>query len=120
MLIEQPRVATRHSVPKWLWVAGTVFFGGIAAGIVVLALHWPFTQDAITKALEEASGRPVQIRTFSNSYFPPGCTSEGLRFLRHEHPEAAPIITVEKLTIQGSIMGLFSSPKRLAVVRVVG
>src|ERR1022692_5082016 len=73
MLIEQPRATTRHRVPKWFWVAGAVFFGGIAAGIVVLAIHWPFTQDAITKALEEASGRIVQIRTFSNSYFPPGC-----------------------------------------------
>jgi hypothetical protein len=120
MLIEQPRANTRHKVPSWLWVAGAVFIGGLAVGIVVLAMHWPFTQDAITKALEEASGRPVQIRTFSNSYFPPGCTAEGIRFLRHKHPEAAPIITVEKLTIQGSIMGLFSSPRRLSAVHVLG
>src|ERR1022692_5213051 len=109
MLIEQPRATTRHRVPKWFWVAGAVFFGGISAGIVVLAIHWPFTQDAITKALEEASGRIVQIRTFSNSYFPLGCTAEGIRFLRHKHPEAAPIITVERLTIQGTITGLFRS-----------
>jgi len=120
MLIEQPRATTRHRVPNWLWIAGAVFFGGIAASIVVLATHWPFTQDAITKALEEASGRPVQIRTFSNSYFPPGCTAEGIRFLRHKHPEAAPIITVEKLTIRGSFTGFLSSPRRLSAVRVVG
>ena len=121
MLIEQARPATSHGrVPKWCWVAGAVFFGAIIAGIVVLAMHWPFTRDAITKALEEASGRPVQIRAFSNSYFPPGCTAEGIRFLRHKHPEAAPIITVEKLTIQGSFTGLFSSPKRLSAVRVAG
>src|SRR3984885_13623395 len=120
MLIEQPSTSTRHKVPNWLWVVGAVFLGGVAIGIVVLAMHWPFTQDAITKALEEASGRPVQIRTFSNSYFPPGCTAEGIRFLRHKHPEAAPMITVEKLTIVGSLTGLFSSPKRLSAVRVVG
>ena len=120
MLIEQLPATTRHRAPKWLWAAGAVFFGGIATGIVVLAIHWPFTQDAITKALEEASGRPVQIRTFSSSYFPPGCTAEGIRFLRHKHPEAAPMITVEQLTIQGSFAGLFSSPKRLSAVRVVG
>jgi hypothetical protein len=88
--------------------------------MVVLAVNWPFTQEAITKALEEASGRPVQIRAFSNSYFPPGCTAEGIRFLRHKHPEATPIITVEKLTIQGNVAGLFSSPRRLSAVRVVG
>jgi hypothetical protein len=120
MLIEQPPATTRHTVPKWLRIAGALFFGGIAASIVLLAINWPFTQDAMTKALEEASGRPVQIRIFSNSYFPPGCTAEGIRFLRHKHPEAAPMITVEKLTIQGSFTGLFSSPKRLSAVRVVG
>src|ERR1700683_1640354 len=120
MLIEQPSTSTRHKVPNWLWVVGAVFLGGVAIGIVVLAMHWPFTQNAIIKALEEASGRPVQIRTFSNSYFPPGCTAEGIRFLRHKHPEAAPIITVERLTIQGSVTGLLRSPRRLSAVRVVG
>jgi hypothetical protein len=65
MLIEQPPATTRHTVPKWLWIAGALFFGGIAASIVLLAINWPFTQDAMTKALEEASGRPVQIRNGS-------------------------------------------------------
>ena len=92
----------------------------IAIAVIVLATHWPFTRDAVARALEEASGRPVRIDTFSNSYFPPGCTAEGIRFLRHKHPEAAPIITVQKLVIQGSFTGLFSSPKRLTAVRVVG
>src|SRR5450432_220154 len=121
MLIEQPPTTFRHrGTSRWLAVAGAAFLGGIAVAIALLAMHWPFTQDAVTKTLEEASGRPVQIRAFSNSYFPPGCTAEGIRFLRHRRPEAAPIITVEKLTIQGSFTGLFSSPRRLSAVRVVG
>src|SRR5580700_8542034 len=122
MLVEQPSAVTRHrhKVPKWFWIAGALFFAVIVTGIIVLAMNWPFTQQAMTKALEEASGRPVQIRAFSNSYFPPGCTAEGIRFLRHKHPEAAPMITVDKLTIVGSLTGLFSSPKRLSAVRVVG
>ncbi len=92
----------------------------LATGVIVLATHWPFTRDALTRALEEATGRPVQIDTFSTSYFPPGCTAVGIRFLRHKHPEATPIITVQKLVIQGSYTGMFSSPKRLSAVRVVG
>jgi hypothetical protein len=120
VLIEQPPATVRHKVPKWLWVTGAIFLAGIAAGIVALATHWPFTRDAITKALEEASGRRVQIQTFSDSYFPPGCTAEGIRFLRHKHPDLTPIITIEKLTIEGSFTGLFGSTKRLSAVRVVG
>ena len=119
MLIEPP-ATVRHTVPKWLWVTGAIFLAAIAAGIVALATHWPFTRDAITKALEEASGRRVQIQTFSDSYFPPGCTAEGIRFLRHKHPDLTPIITIEKLTIAGSFTGLFGSTKRLSAVRVVG
>jgi hypothetical protein len=120
MLVEQPCATKRHPIPKWLWICLIGFLGVIATGAIVLAANWPFTRDALTKALEEASGRPVQIETFSNSYFPPGCSAEGIRFLRHNHPEATPIITVQKLVIQGSLTGLFSSPKRLAAVRVLG
>lgn len=90
------------------------------AGAAILIAHWPFTRENVRKALEEASGRPVEIRTFSSSYFPPGCTAEGVRFLRHRHPNLSPIITIERLAIQGSFTGLFRSPKRLAAVRVVG
>jgi hypothetical protein len=66
------------------------FLGVIAIGVIVLAAHWPFTQNA------------------------------RIRFLRHNHPEATLIITVQKLVIQGSLTGLFSSPKRLSSVRVLG
>ena len=120
MLIEQLPATERRPIQKWLWITGFILLGGTAIGVITLATHWPFTRNALTRALEEASGRRVQIDTFSNSYFPPGCTAEGIRFLRHKHPEATPIITVQKLAIQGSLTGLFSSPKRLSAVRVVG
>ena len=92
----------------------------LAAGAALVVAHSAFTRDNIRKALEEASGRPVQIGTFSSSYFPPGCTAGDIRFLRHKHPDLSPIITIQKMTIQGSFTGLLSSPKRLAAVHLVG
>ena len=74
----------------------------------------------MTDALEQASGRQVQIRTFHTSYFPPGCTAEGIRFLRHKHPELTPIITVERMVIRSSFTGMISSPTRLSLVRAIG
>jgi hypothetical protein len=120
VLIEQPRTTPRRPIPRWLWIAGLVLLVLLAAGAVLLIRQWPFTRDAVTRALEEASGRPVQIDKFTDSYFPPGCTAEGIRFLRHKHPEEAPIITVQKLVIQATFAGLIGSPTRLAEVRVVG
>lgn len=119
MLIERVP-ATKDPIPKWLWILGGILFVVIAFAGVSLATHWPFTREAVTRALEAASGRSVQISTFSQMYFPPGCTAEGIRFLRHKHPDAEPLITVEKLLIQGSLIGMFTSPKRLSAVRIVG
>ncbi len=89
-------------------------------GVAVLVMHSPFTRESVRKALEEASGRPVEIRSFSSSYLPPGCTAEGIRFLRHKHPDLSPIITIDKVTIRASITGLLRSPKRLTSVDLVG
>ncbi|MDR3701210.1 MAG: AsmA-like C-terminal region-containing protein [Candidatus Sulfopaludibacter sp.] len=121
MLIEGSRV-TKPPVrsPKWLWTLGTVLFGVILVAVALLATHWPFTEKAIIRALEAASGRPVQIRTFSKTYFPPGCIVEGIHFLRHKHPAGPPIITVEKLVVQGSIAGMLTSPERLSAVHIEG
>ena len=62
----------------------------------------------------------MEIRAFSTSYFPPGCTAHDVSFLRHKHPEAQPIITVERLVIRGSFIGFLQSPQRLSAVKVVG
>jgi hypothetical protein len=105
---------------KWLWLLGALFLGAIIVYAALLILHWPFTEKAVTEALEQASGRRVQIGTFSKTYFPPGCTAQGIRFLRHKHPELTPIITVERMIIQSSLGGMIGSPKRLSLVRVVG
>ncbi len=120
MLIEQPSATAAGPRRKWLWIGAAVLVAIIVAGATILTANWPFTRENVRKALEEASGRPVEIRTFSSSYFPPGCTAEGVRFLRHKHPNLSPIITIERLAIQGSFTGLFRSPKRLAAVRIVG
>jgi hypothetical protein len=121
VLIDQPASAPNvRPSPKWLWIAAAIVLAFLAAGVAIVLAHSPFTPENVRKVLEEASGRPVQIRTFSSSYFPPGCTAEGIRFLRHKYPNLSPIITIEKLTIQGSFTGLFRSPKRVAAVRLVG
>ena len=101
MVIEEPRVEKRRAaLPKWLWILGAVILGAAAIAVVLLTTHWPFTEEAITRALQAASGRQVQIGSFSKTYFPPGCIAGDIRFLRHKHPEAQPIITVEKLIVR--------------------
>jgi hypothetical protein len=121
VLIERPPATTpNRRAPKWIWILGLCFVAALTLGIVILSTHWPFSRDAITRALQAATSRPVRIGGFRSTYFPPGCVAENVRVLHNGNPEGTPLITVDKLLIQGSFTGMFTSPKRLEEVKVVG
>jgi hypothetical protein len=94
----------------------------VIAGIVliVLAWNWPYTQQAVTKALQDRFARTVQIGSFRKTYFPPGCVAEGVSFLHRKRKDLPPLITVQTLIIRGSYNGLFRIHKRVDEVQVKG
>jgi hypothetical protein len=89
-----------------------------AIPVVLLAAKWPFTREGMVKRLEQASSARVEIGKFRSTYFPfPGCVAEDVTF-RTVTPAAAPkpadpIITIRKLTIESTFLGLFSKPGRI-------
>jgi hypothetical protein len=92
-----------------------VFFGAIA----LLALWWPFTRGAVLKQLEEASMSRVDAGVFHRTYFPrPGCVLEHVTFQHNPKAGTPPLITVERLRIEGSFAGLFR--KRVKFVHAEG
>ena len=104
---------------SWLLIGESlVLIAGIA--LIVLAWNWPFTQKAVTKALQDRFARTVQIRSFRKTYFPPGCVAEGVSFLHRKHTDLPPLITVQTLIIQGSYTGLLRIHKRVDQVQVKG
>jgi AsmA-like C-terminal region len=80
----------------------------LCAGAIGLHRYWPYSQSEVLQDLREASDSQVQVQRFHETFFPsPGCILEGLVF--HHNPSAAkPLITIEKLTIQGSYLGLLA------------
>jgi hypothetical protein len=115
-----PKDTRPRRSPRWLWILGLCVLAALIIGIVILATKWPFTRDAIVRAIHEATSRQVEIGAFKPSYFPPGCVAENVRVLHQSDPSGTPLITIERLTIQGSFTGMFTSPKRLAQVKVAG
>jgi hypothetical protein len=101
-----------------VWICGLVLAGVVAVLGILLATHWPFTQAEITRALEQATGRAVVIRTFRKTYMPPGCVAEDIRVLHRSAPDAPPLIQIQQLSIRGSYAGLFRSPKHISEVKV--
>ena len=91
----------------------TVLGLAVAAALCVLVLLlwaelWPFQQKPVVQNLEEASDSKLRLRAFHRTYFPfPGCVIEGLQF-NHGSNAGKPLITIERLIIQGSYLGIFS------------
>ena len=55
--------------------------------------------------LREAGDSQVRVQAFHKTYFPPGCILYGVVF-DHQPGEAKPLISIQKLTMQGSYSGL--------------
>lgn len=74
----------------------------------------------MTRALQAATAREVRIGAFSQSFFPPGCQAENITILNRNDGHQPPLITIQKMVVQGTLTGMFTSPKRLAQVRLYG
>jgi AsmA-like C-terminal region len=69
---------------------------------------WPFQRKSVVQNLEEASDSKLRLHAFYRTYFPfPGCVVEGLEF-SHGSNASKPLITIEKLVIRGSYVGILS------------
>src|ERR1700680_2573353 len=81
--------------------------------IVFLAWRWPFSREAILKDLQDASFGKVATGAFHGTYFPrPGCVLEHVTFQHNPKAGTPPLITVERLRIEGTCSGLFTKHVR--------
>jgi hypothetical protein len=80
------------------------------AAFVFLAAHWPFSRAAVVKELEDVSLSKVSVGAFHGTYFPhPGCVLERVAFQHNPKAGSAPLITIERIRVEGSFAGLFTS-----------
>jgi len=105
---------------RWILLSAAFVVVCMALGGIVLALNWPFTQTAVTKALEDRFAREVKIRKFRSTYFPPGCVAESIELLHGERKDLPPLITVRTLTIRASYSGMLRIHKLVNDVQVAG
>jgi len=113
-------VQTSSTNKQKLIVRAALVIGAIVVvAFVFLASYWPFRRVAVLKQLEDASLSRVNASAFHETYFPrPGCVLEHVTFQHDSIPGSPPLITVEKLRIEGSFSGLFS--KHVKFVRAEG
>jgi hypothetical protein len=80
----------------------------VCTGAFLWIRFWPFEQQSVIQDLQAASDSQVQIRAFHSRYFPyPGCTLDGVVFV-HGTDATTPLITIEKLSIRGTYLGILA------------
>ena len=94
----------------------------LAFGGVLLARHWPFSQAMVTQSLQEDFPATVTFQRFHSTFFPhPGCVAEGIVFRRlGRSAGTAPVVTIQRLTIEAHYVDLFLRPHYLARIVVDG
>ena len=104
---------------RWLAAGALAVAVAMIVTLLLVARNWPFTRDKVMEDLAEATSSTVAIRSFHQMYFPhPGCVAESVTF-RHGIDKAnPPLITIKKLMVQGSFMGLFT--KHVTRIRAEG
>ena len=101
---------------KWLLGLLIVLALIVTVPAVWLARDWPFSRKNVLQDLANATSTRVEVRTFHNTYFPhPGCIAEGVTFARNRNPAAPPLITMQRLTVVGSFLGLLT--RRVPLMR---
>lgn len=115
-LRDEPQIHGARTYPrKLILITAAVCAAIVAAAAVLLSQHWPFSEKSVLQNLQETTDSQVRIRGFRETFFPsPGCVLEGVIF-KHGATETKPLVTVEKLTVQGTYLGLLSYRLRKVV-----
>jgi hypothetical protein len=99
--------------------AAFVTAGVLLAAVVFLAARWPFRREAVLKDLQDASLSRLDVGVFHGTYFPrPGCVLEQVTFQHNPKPGTPPLITIERVRIEGTFFGLFT--KHVKRIRAEG
>lgn len=88
----------------------------VCVAVLLFIRFWPFERGPILQDLAGASDSKVEVRGFHKTYFPfPGCILEGVVF-HHGEDRGRPLITIERVTIRGSYVGILTKHVERVIV----
>ena len=105
----------RPSASAWIWIS-IIFACIIVSGVLILLRYFPFSEKTVTESLRETFPSNISLEHFKTVYFPhPGCVAEGVSFRTSASPAGSrPVVTIQKLTIQGSYADFIFRPHHIS------
>lgn len=88
----------------------------LIATVILLARYLLYSERDVTKSLGETQSTTLKFDHFKAIYFPrPGCIVEGLSIRsKSSDADSPPLVTVQKLTIQGNYADILFRPHHIA------
>lgn len=94
-----------------------IIFAAICVAALLLSRHWPFGENAVLEDLRESSDSQISLHSFKETFFPsPGCILNGVVFV-HGNGAVKPLITIDKLIVQGDYAELLAHRVRKVVAQ---
>src|SRR3954453_10913460 len=92
-----------------------VLLGLLGIVLAILAVNWPFTQEATIRSLEQVSASVVKIGRYEKVFFPhPGYIASDVTFSRESAANSRPLGSIGKLTCRASWHTLLTFTHRIA------
>jgi hypothetical protein len=103
---KNPAKSRRRLVPACVVILSVLCIGGI-----VLAFHWPFSSQKVIQAIQEEWPGKIKVAQVHRTYFPhPGCVLENITLTRGLNPSGAPLVAIQKVTIEANYHDLLLRP----------
>ena len=103
-------------------VAAFIIFAALLVAAVILATHWPFSQQKVSQSLQEDWPGSLQIAKFTRTYFPhPGFIAEDLVLHHKSVTSGRPLlVTIKKATVQANYHDLLFRPGYISRILLEG
>ena len=105
------------------WLEAIIIFAVVLlTAEILLTRFFPFSEKNVTESLQETFPSKLKIDHFHSVYFPrPGCEAEGVTFRSLSGASGEPpLVTIQKLIIQGSYANFLFRPHHISRVILQG
>src|SRR6202163_2508428 len=106
---------------RWLLPLAIIFLVGLCLGGIILAFHWPFSQQKVTQSVRESWPGEISVQDFRRIYFPPpGCVMENVALTRGSDSSGPPLVAIQRVIIQANYRDLFLRPGYISRIILEG
>ena len=118
---EPVQVKSATTSRRWVLPLAILFLVALCIGGIILAFHWPFSSEKVTRSVQENWPGKMVVQGFQRTYFPhPGCVMENVALTRGSDSSGPPLVAIQRVIIQANYHDLFFRPGYISRIILEG